>query len=193
MCGSGVVDANEVGGVSVVLLQSLSYGYGEAETLVAVCLCLGAEHVVGHVAQAVGETVVSGDVYLCPVEEGDKRNSDPREPIVLFGSLVAGVGEVEDIVLLLRIEHQRVLVAFSPHFHNPVAYLLASAFLHCCACGTLLVLCGEFGAQNGECLVEILFFQHCGRVGKERYEQQCYNGYASEKCIIFHPCGDYCH
>ena len=169
MCGSGVVDANEVGGVSVVLLQSLSYGYGEAETLVAVCLCLGAEHVVGHVAQAVGETVVSGDVYLCPVEEGDERNPDPRKPIVLFGSLVAGVGEVEDIVLLLRIEHEGVLVGVLHGVEELVAHPLAhlrEAFL---PFAHLVVGRLKLVSQDAQRLRQVFLFQHAvGRGGVKK-------------------------
>ena len=80
--------------------------------------------------------------------------------MVLLGGFMAGVGQVEHILLLLRIEHQRVLVRPLHGFHQPVAHALTLAFVHLYLLRHLTVIRRQFGTQNAQGMRQVFFLQH---------------------------------
>lgn len=78
--------------------------------------------------------------------------------LIQFRSFMACVGKVKDILLLLRVEHQCVLVAPSLEFIH-VLERLGVATLVCAGVDVVLVDCGEVFAQNDERSGKVLFLQ----------------------------------
>ena len=106
------------------------------------------------------QAVVAGYLAAGLTDELAEGQLLPLEVLVLLRGLVAGVGQVEQILLLLRVEHQRVLVRL-PHGLYQVAYhlsvlLLALQLLR----AELLVVLGQLRPQDNQGRVEVALLQH---------------------------------
>ena len=78
----------------------------QGETDIAVCLRLLGKHHHRHLLQTSYKTIVAGDVLFVVGKEGFERQLCTLKTLILFCGLVTSIGEVEDIILFLRIEHQ---------------------------------------------------------------------------------------
>ena len=99
----------------VVVGQSAPDVDGKCQTDVAVELCFGRECTGVHIAQVADQTVVAADFGVGVgdiVAEGCRIVA--KLPILFRGG-VAGIGKVENVALLLGIEHQSVLLALVVH------------------------------------------------------------------------------
>ena len=95
--------------VLVVLRQHAAYAHRQRQTDVAVYLLPFRHSLRVHRAQRVDERVVAGNVLLASLHEDAERARLGLKLVVERGSLVAGVGDIEDILGVLGIEHQRHL------------------------------------------------------------------------------------
>ena len=77
-----------------------------------------------------------------------------------FGSLVTGVCQVKHVFLLLRVEHQRVLVSLL-HREQQLRNQLFRARLSRCRSGCqLVVVLLQLRLQNHERLLQVFLLQH---------------------------------
>ena len=90
----------------LVVLKHTAYVHGQRQADVAVHLGLRTEHHRGHLAQHIYERVIAGNVRVAAVDEVLERHYLLPEVLILLRGLVAGVGKVEHVVVLLRVEHQ---------------------------------------------------------------------------------------
>ena len=121
-----VVHLDEVLHRVAVLLERRADFLGEGKTDETVLLSLCIEHATGHGFQRVDERVVAGYFAIRPAHELLERYALAHELLILLGSLMAGVGEVEHVLLLLRIEHERVLVGTLHSGYELVAHLFGA-------------------------------------------------------------------
>ena len=133
---------------------------GQGQTHAAVCSCLFAHDIRGHRLQTVDEAVVARYLPAGVVDKLAEGQLLALEPLVLFCGLMAGVGQVEQVFLLLGVEHQGILVRLfhglsqvSEHFLTllPLFYALVVEFL---------IVFGQFCAQDDQCRVKVFLLQH---------------------------------
>ncbi len=133
---------------------------GQGQTHAAVCSCLFAHDIRGHGLQTVDKTIVTGYLATGITDKLAEGQLLALEPLVLFRSLVTGVGQVEQVFLLLGIEHEGVLVRL---FHGlsqiPEHLLTLSSLLRTLVAEFLIVL-NQFCAQYDQCRVEVFLLQH---------------------------------
>ena len=108
-----------------ILGQLVTYVGGQLQAGVAVGLCLLVQHVLRHGLQAGYQRVVARYLVVGLLHERLVGQLLVLELLVELGGLVAGIGQVEDVFLLLRIEHQRVLVGALHDGDELVAHLFA--------------------------------------------------------------------
>ena len=123
-----VVDADIVFHLLRVVLQRSFDDGGEGQTDAAVDLCLLAESIRRRCRQTIDQTVVARHVAAGLVDELPERQLLTLELLVLFRSLMTGVGQVEQILLFLRIEHQGVLVRLFHGLRQTLKHRLALLF-----------------------------------------------------------------
>ena len=138
---------NVVGYLSTVLSQGVTNVDRQRQTDVTVHAGTVIKHGFGHGLQAGHQTVILCYVSIGVGKEGLERYLRTLELMILSGGLVAGVGHVEHVVLLLRVEHQLVLPALLHRLNQLTSYLLV-LFLplggHACQVATIL---GQFRPQ----------------------------------------------
>ena len=91
--------------------------------------------------------------------------------LIEVGGLVAGISKVEHIVGLLRIEHQRILVAPLHDVIHVLPYLLVLLLEVARLPHLFPMIRGEFAAQYRQRLVQVFFLQHGS--GGQGHEQHC--------------------
>ena len=93
------------------------------------------------------------------------------EVVILLGGLAAGVGQVEHVLGLLRVEHQRVLVGLFQREQHLCDQLLGALLPDCGAPRQVVVILLQLGVQEGERHLQILLLQHgAGRSGDPHEE-----------------------
>ena len=120
----GIVIFNVFGQLGTTLLQLVAYAGGQNEADLTVLERFLAQDGGWHLLEADDERVVTGDIHVGTVQEAAEGQLQVLEFAVLLCGLMAGVGQVEDVLLLLRIEHQGVLVTLYHHVAQLLAYLL---------------------------------------------------------------------
>ena len=168
-----VIDIDEVGELVAVRIQRATNLAGQVETGHAVLLALHAEHTVGHLLQTDDQRVVACNLVFGAFHECLERHALALELPILLGGLVTGVGQVEHVVLLLGVEHERVLVRPPHGGHQLVAQLFASFLVDGTAFSHLAIIVIQLGAQNLQRLGQVLLFQH--GMGIQHSQQNDYN------------------
>ena len=86
--------------------------------------------------------------------------------MILLGGLAAGVGQVEHVLGLLRVEHQRVLVGLFQCEQHLRDQLLGALLSDGGAPCQVVVILLQLGVQEGERHLKVLLLQHgAGRSG----------------------------
>ena len=147
----------------------------QRQTDVAVYLRTLVEHRHTHVLKADDKTVVASQLGVHPPDILLEGRRLPLEVPELLRSLMTGVGEVEDVVGFLRVEHQRILIAALHRLHKltPCTLLLLLGSLDVAFLLGVYLL--ELRTQNSERLLQVTLFQHCmGRQQRQRdgHQQQ---------------------
>ena len=75
---------------------------------------------------------------------------------VKLGGLLTGIGHVEHVLRLLRVEHQRVLVGLLQREQQLGNHRLSEFLASCRTHRQLIVVLLQLGLQDSECLFEIL-------------------------------------
>ena len=143
-----------------VFFQSALDDGGKGQTDAAVGFGLFAHDVRGHGLQAVDQTVIAGYLPTCVADKLAEGQLLALETLVLFRGLMTGIGQVEQVFLLLGVEHQGVLVRLLHGLGQVLEYLLTLPLLLIALVAEFLVVFGQFCAQNHQCRVEIFLFQH---------------------------------
>ena len=130
----------------------------------------------GHRLQRPDERVVAGYLRLRLLQEHLERQLLPLEVLILLRSFVARIGQVEDILLFLRIEHQRVLVRTLHGFHQPRPHTLTLLLVHLYLLRHLAVVDGQLRTQNLKRLRQVLLLHH-GLCAQRRQQYQQYSYY----------------
>ena len=143
-----------------VVGQRATNVHRKRQTHVAVNLCTLRQRHLRHVREIDDQTVVAGNVFVGLLHKRAERQDVALELVVLLSGLMAGVGEVEDVFRLLRVEHQRILIGTVQHreqvFAN-VLLLLAHESRLAFQFGMML---RQLGTQDTESIVEVLLLQH---------------------------------
>ena len=119
--------------------------------------------------QGFGQMLVALDFEVEPGHDFIERQPLLLIVIVLLGHLVEGVGDVEGVIQVLRIEDQGQLVAALRHFDQPLVLAVVAQGQAGAHVFHLLVLLVEFRAQDAEGLGEIAFVED--RVGGDGEQQ----------------------
>ncbi len=133
-----------------VLHDCAPYVHSIGETHVAVCLCLFVKHHDRHLLKNHHKGVVAYHLvveFLYYLKEGQGVALEIGE---LLCSLMTGVSEIEDVVRLLRVEHQRILATLLHNIEQLVAHLLVLLLIKLRTSLLLVVLLGELRAQYGK-------------------------------------------
>ena len=94
-----------------VVLQRAEDVHGKREAYIAVHGGFVAQTARRHVVQTVYQTVVTGHLGVQLLNSRTEGEYGAVVVEVELGGLMAGIGEVEHVLGLLRVEHQRTLVA----------------------------------------------------------------------------------
>ena len=94
---------------------------------------------------------------------------------------MAGIGKVENVFGLLRVEHQCVLVRPVEHGKEVFAYLFLLIFHERSLPLQLAVILDEFGAEYAKGLFDVPFLQYCVHL------------YNCKKQHKSHECNSFCH
>ena len=148
-----LVDAYVVVQLITIVAQGVADIHGQREADIAVCLCFLRQRHSVHGAQVVDEAVVAGNVGVRFFHECAERHHVLLELPELLSSLVASVGKVEDVLRLLRIEHQRVLVASVEHAEEVFANHLLLVFHESRLPFQLGMIFGQLRPKDGERVV----------------------------------------
>ena len=105
-----VVEADVALQLTLTLGQHLSDALCQGQTRVASLTAVFRRHHHRHGLQSGDEAVVACQVDLVALQILGEGQLVTVELIILLRGLMTGVGQVEHVALLLRIEHQRVLV-----------------------------------------------------------------------------------
>ena len=97
---------------------------------------------------------------------------------------MTGVGEVEHIVFLLRIEHEGILVALLQHRDKAPAHNLRLLLVALHSLRHLTVGVGEFNTKDGKCAFKVLFLEY-GIGAQCAYECHNYDSKYSFHCLYF--------
>ena len=116
-----------------------------------------------HRTEVVDQTVIPAYFDVGIAHECPERACIVPEILILFGGFVARIGEIEDVSVLLRIEHQGVLLALVQRiyqlFHDLEALLLHVIRLPFKAC---VVVCKLY-SKHGQRACDVAFFQNGAR------------------------------
>ena len=133
---------------------------GKCQTYAAIRSCLFSHDVRGHGLQTVDEAVVTGYLPACVTDEFAEGQLLTLETLVLFRGLVTGVGQVEQVFLLLGVEHQGILVRLFHGLSQVSEHLLTLFALFGALVVQLLKMFGQFSAQDDQRGVEVFLLQH---------------------------------
>ena len=143
-----------------VALQHGADVLGQHQTGVALLVAVLRHDDVGHTFQTPDQTVVTGDVLLRLVQElGEGQLLLVEVPVLLRG-LMTGVGQVEYVVLLLRVEHHRILVGALHRLQQLGEQALRALPPGGTAHRELAVVLLQLCLQDGERLFQVLLLQH---------------------------------
>ncbi len=157
--------------------EPVLYRHSQCQAHAAVGLRLGREHRHGHLLQTAYQTVIACYLVLCLLNVVLKRQLLALECLVLLRRLMAGVCKVKHIAFLLRIEHQRVLVAAVHYAYQLGKHLLGALLFRLALLRQLAVDSCQLGAQYSQGVVQVLFFQDSTCVCYSCNEQQQYYYY----------------
>ena len=136
--------------VLLVLRQHAAYAHRQRQTDVAVYLLPFRHSLRVHRAQRVDARVVAGNVLLASLHEDAERARLGLKLVVERGSLVAGVGDIEDILGVLGIEHQRHLRGALCDIFQLLCDAAIQLFGTCGLLVELVVARDQLVAQNSE-------------------------------------------
>ena len=154
------VDVDVVSQLLVVLLQRAADAHGECQADVPVGARRRAQRVLVHLVEVHDEAVVTGNLAVGAVDERAEGQYVLLEPRVLLSGLVTGVGQVEDVFRLLRVEHQRVLVAAVHDVHQLVEHLLLLLLHESRLAVEFPVVVHQLSPQDGQRAREVGLLQH---------------------------------
>ena len=153
----------------LVVVEGASDVYGKGQTDVAVNLLLRAKRRGVHRAKVGDQTVVTCDLGVGLVDILTERTYRLPEVAILLRSLMAGVGQVKHVAVLLRIEHDRILLT-ALHVADQVGHnLLLSFLLRTRLPLQLVVVVGELDAEHFECSPNVTFLEN--RMGGQNEKQ----------------------
>ena len=138
-----VVDVDVLSQRRTVLLQRVTDTGGQRQTDVAVGSGLLVQHVLWHGLKTGYQRVVAGYLDVGLVHKGLERQLLFVELLIQLRGLVAGVSQVEYVFLLLRVEHQRVLVRALHGRNQLLAHHLALFLIHLESFRQLMVVVGQ--------------------------------------------------
>ena len=123
--------------------------------------------------QGFGQVLVTLDFEVEAGHDFIERQPLLLVVLVLLGHFVEGVGDVEGVVQILRIEDQGQLVAALRHFDQPLVLAVVAQGQAGAHVFHLLVLLVEFRAQDAEGFGEIALVEHgeSRNGGQQRHEQ----------------------
>ena len=122
-----------------------------------------------NLAQRLYQILVARQLRVHALHDVLIRHASLAELAVHLRSLMAGVRHIEREVLLLRVEHQRHLVAT---LHQTYHLLVLRLGIHRVAHHVLTLLVErrlQFGAQHRQCRIKVFLLEH--RTGTQRHAQ----------------------
>ena len=155
-----LVDTHILLRIVPVLHQRIADIGGQCQTHIAVCAGTVGEHHGRHLAQAADKAVIAADFLLGIGHVIPERDLCLLEVLELLSGFMTGIGEVEHIVLLLRIEHQRVTVAVTQETDELFAYDLTALFVLRVLVVELPMIVDQLCLQNHERVLQVLLLEH---------------------------------
>ena len=125
----------------------------------------------GHCLQTVDKTVEALYFAFAFIYESPEGDEMTAELLILADSLVAGVGKVEDVAFILRIEHEGILVAAVHRQHQLLEDALSRCLHHLLFVAVVIVIGGELVTQYSETAGKAVLLQHSHRWHRKKQHQ----------------------